>query len=182
MPRKIRPSRSSQAHLQNQSNIAQSHAPIPRALPEQSSASKPSGQPSVARQRKETIKSLQLRKKLREAENAAKAQEWGTKFEEYFAPISPLESDLEKESEKAWEDLQYFEGRDEKIANAPPRRKRTALDGQVRAKLPPEFNAGDFFPKERQIHRDIVISIKADAILRQSRHSLVVRHSDFVIS
>jgi hypothetical protein len=62
------------------------------------------------------------------------------------------------------------------------RKITTALDGQVRAKLPPEFNAGDFFPNERLIHRDIVISIKADAILRQFRHSLVVRHSDFAIS
>lgn len=127
MPRKTRPGRSSHAHLQNQSNIAQSNAPITRALPEQSSASQPSGQPPLARQGKDKIKAQRLQKQLKEAEAekaAVKtAQEWGGEFQQYFEPIASLESDFENASEKAWEDLQYFEEKDEEIAKARPEKK-----------------------------------------------------------
>lgn len=126
MPRNIRPSGSSQAHLKNQFNIAQgSNAPTTRPQPEQSSASQSSGQPHLDRQGKDRFKAQQLRKQfeLEKAEDKANARKWGRKFEKYFVPIDALESKLGEAVVNAWEDLHYFEGKDRIIAKAPPEKK-----------------------------------------------------------
>lgn len=130
MPRRTGPSESSYAHLPNQFDIAQGNAPVTRALPEQNSASPPSGQRPAARQGRNSIRALRLRNQLRDAEHAANAREWGKKIEEYFEPIVPLEIAFHNALKKALEDLRYFERWEAKTANDPEKEllKKLALD------------------------------------------------------